>query len=71
MKNILKAIAIIIAIIAAFSVGHNRGMHHVIEDSEFFIVSYNDSLTINGHKYDTRVYIDIDGDVYEEGLYIG
>ena len=71
-----KAITIGFCLAAAlclwmYNVGRNEGIRYTVQDSSFFIVSYeDDEARIEG--YDTWLYIETqDGPVYESGLYIG
>jgi len=65
-------IAIVAAlIIAAFLAGKSQGKIHAISDSVFYIVDFDEWQDPNGNDFDTRLLIELDGDLYEQGLYIG
>ena len=53
-----------------FRIGFQSGVSHAIADSIYYIVDddpYTDPL---GNSYDLKLHIDLDGDGYEQGLYI-
>lgn len=70
MKKILVCIGIILALIAAFLIGNYRGKMHVLETGVFYIVDF-DAVSFDGNEYDASLYIELDGDLYVQGLYIG
>lgn len=54
-----------------YNMGRNEGIRYVIEDSDFFIVSYQDEDALES-GYDTWLYIETeDGNIWESGMYIG
>lgn len=64
----LLACMIICAI--GFRIGFRSGVSHAIADSIYYIVDddpYTDPL---GNSYDLKLHIDLDGDGYEQGVYI-
>lgn len=64
---ILGAIA---AIAGAYLSGMEAGKHKLLDEATFFIVDYDAPVEFCGEVYDTSLFIDIDGNVYEQGLYI-
>lgn len=70
MKKIIIVAAIIIALIVAFFAGNKHGKMEIIRNGEFYIVDYNDGAVFGGKNYDTTLFIELDGNVYEAGLYI-
>ena len=64
---ILSAIA---AIAGAYAYGVEAGKMEAISESQFYIVDY-DPVEFDGIEYDTSLFIELDGNVYEQGLYIG
>ena len=77
MKKITFAamfLLLIASVFAAYTAGHSDGMRHAIEDSEIYAVEcYNpaDPAASEWNGYDLRVFIDIDGETYEHGVYQG
>lgn len=70
MKNVIACVGIVIALIAAFLIGNYRGKMHTLEAGVFYIVDY-DEVVFDGNEFDTTLYIELDGNVYMQGLYIG
>ena len=72
MKNIIKATAISLAaallLFSAYSIGRSFGIRHAIEDAEVFITSFEE---LRDPAADLTVYIDLDGEMYEHGCFIG
>ena len=76
MKKIICIIAALLAAAAiaagAWSAGRAAGIRHAIEDSEIWTVDvYNpdDPESSAWGEYDQIIYIDLDGDTYEHGMY--
>ena len=71
-----KAITVIMCLAAAlclwmYNLGRNEGIRYVIEDSEFFIVEFENPEAVES-GYDTWLYIETDdGNIWESGMYIG
>lgn len=65
---ILGAIA---AIAGAYMSGMEAGKLKVLDEATFFIVDYDAPVEFCGEVYDTSLFIDVDGNVYEQGLYVG
>lgn len=68
MKRIAIIILIVLALILAWFGGYNRGVEHVLLDSELWIVDFDEP---EDHLHDITVYISIDDQVHEHGCYIG
>lgn len=72
-----KAITIILAIallIAAFIAGRAEGIRHAIEDSEIWTVDrYNPDCPEDSewNGYDQLIFIELDEQLYEHGMYQG
>lgn len=69
--SILLSAALLALIVGqiGFRLGRESGIDHVLSDSTFYTVegeSYTDPL---GRKFNHALYIEIDGNVYEQGLY--
>lgn len=75
MKKLIATAAIIMAIAAAFSLGRASGIRHAIEDSVIWTVecydpdSPDDNARPDGT--DQTIYIELDGNLYEHGMYQG
>lgn len=69
--KILKIAIVAALILAAFLAGKSHGKIHAIADSTFSIVDFDEWQDPNGNSFDTRLLIELDGDLYEQGLYIG
>ena len=76
MKKLL-AIAAALAIIAAasFAAGRAAGVRHAIEDSIIWTVELydpdNPDENARPDGTDQTIYIELDGDLYEHGMYQG
>lgn len=73
-KALALLIAIIAAVAAAYHLGHNAGKMYAITQSCIWTVDcYDpddpDDSAWNG--YDQLIYIELDGDVWEHGMYQG
>ena len=71
-------VAIFCAIITAIAVGCalyafgvEAGKLEAIRNSQFYIVDYDAPVEFDGIEYDTSLFIELDGNIYEQGLYIG
>ena len=62
MRKLLLISAIIILMLGILVTGYQCGIRHVIRDSEMFIVSYEEPVS---------VFIEHDGNIYEHECYIG
>lgn len=75
MKKLFVTIAALLAAAALFQAGRHEGIRHAIEDSIIFTVECYD--TENPYENsredgtDQTIYIDLDGDLYEHGMYQG
>ena len=67
---ILAVLGAIAAIAGAYVSGMEAGKHKLLDEATFFIVDYDAPVEFCGEVYDTSLFIDIDGNVYEQGLYI-
>lgn len=67
---ILAILSAIAAIAGAYVSGMEAGKLKVLDEATFFIVDYDAPVEFCGEVYDTSLFIDIDGNVYEQGLYI-
>ena len=64
----LLACMIICAI--GFRIGFRSGVSHAIADSIYYIVDDDPYIDPLGNSYDLKLHIDLDGDGYEQGMYI-
>lgn len=74
MKKVICILSAVILLACAFCAGRQAGIQHAIEDSVIFTVDIYcpddpDQSAWNG--YDQLIYIDLDGSVYEHGMYQG
>lgn len=67
MRKLIAGIAIAAALAAAFAIGNETGKRHVIQDSELWIVDFEETET----GADLTVHIHIDGNSYAHDCYIG
>lgn len=68
MKKLILGIAVAIALVTAFTLGRIEGIRHAIEDSCLYVMEFDDEYP---DKFDIRIWIDLDGHVYEHFGYIG
>lgn len=74
MKKAIISIIIAAALLASFFAGRANGIRHAIQDSEIWAVEcYNpeDPEASAWGEYDMRVFIDLDGETYEHGMFQG
>ena len=71
MRKFLIALAIVYLMVAAFTAGHVQGVRHAICDSEVYFteLTYEDGDLPT--SADFRLWIELDGEVYEHFGYIG
>lgn len=72
MKKII-AIALIL-VVAAFTAGRYSGIKHAINDSVIWTVDRydpDDPEASEWNGYDQLIYIDLDGNTYEHGMFQG
>lgn len=59
---------------AWYDAGFDDGVTHAIEDSEIYTVDYYDPENPEGSEwngYDQQIFIELDGQTYEHGMYQG
>ena len=69
----LIAIALLTSVMICamgFRIGFRSGVSHAIADSIYYIVDDDPYTDPIGNSYDLKLHIDLDGDGYEQGLYI-
>jgi hypothetical protein len=75
MKKLIVTIAALLAAAALFQAGRREGIRHAIEDSIIFTVEcYDPENPYENSREDgtdQTIYIDLDGDLYEHGMYQG
>lgn len=75
MKKLIVTIAALLAAAALFQAGRHEGIRHAIEDSIIFTVEcYDPENPYENSREDgtdQTIYIDLDGDLYEHGMYQG
>lgn len=73
-KRILALCAAVLSVVllcaACFMLGRENGKKHVLEDSELWVMEFDDSEVLE-RGYDLRIWIDLDGNSYEHFAYIG
>ena len=68
MRKILTAALAVFAVIIAFSAGTTFGINHVLTNAEF--TAENHTYSEPTGEYAMCLRIDLDGDVYEQGMNI-
>lgn len=75
MKKLIVTIAALLAAAALFQAGKHEGVRHAIEDSIIWTVEcYDPENPYENSREDgtdQTIYIDLDGDLYEHGMYQG
>lgn len=75
MKKLIVTIAALLAAAALFQAGKHEGIRHAIEDSIIWTVEcYDPENPYENSREDgtdQTIYIDLDGDLYEHGMYQG
>lgn len=74
MKKTLAIIAALILILTAYILGHQEGKRHAIEDSIIWTVDvYNpdDPEASAWNGFDQLIYIELDDQLFEHGMYQG
>ena len=79
MKKILTAAAILAALAfashASYHAGITEGVRHAIEDAEIWTVECYDPedpyRNLRPDGMDQTIYIELDGDIYEHGMWQG
>ena len=75
MKKIICIAAILTVAIASFAAGRASGVRHAIEDSIVFTVECydpeNPDENLRPDGCDQTIYIELDGECYEHGMYQG
>lgn len=67
---VLAVLGAIAAIAGAYISGVEAGKLEAISNSTFYIVDYDAPVEFGGSWYDTSLFIELDGNEYEQGLYI-
>ena len=72
MKKILAIVAALILCACLYCIGRAAGIRHAIEDAQIWTVDRYDpdapeESAWNG--YDQRIFIDLDGQTYEHGMF--
>lgn len=74
MKKLIVTVAALLAAAALFAAGRQEGIRHAIEDACIWTVDcYNpeDPESSAWGEYDQLIFIDLDGNLYEHGMYQG
>ena len=75
MKKILDAILCLIAALCLMAYSYNAGIHHAICDSEIWTVECYDPENpyenLRDDGCDQTIYIELDGEIWEHGMYQG
>ena len=66
MKKLVFLFAVVFVLYFVFMIGLEVGINHAICDSEIWITCLDAY-----EQYDVEVHIDLDGDTYTHGAYIG
>lgn len=72
MKKIIKIAAVVFAAaviaITAYELGRVNGINHMLGDSYFTVGSLGTFTEPDGSIYDASLIIELDGEMYEQGL---
>lgn len=74
MKKIIVSVAALLAAAALYAGAFSAGVRHAIEDSCIWTVDCYDPENPEASawgEYDQLIYIDLDGNLYEHGMYQG
>lgn len=75
MKKFFVCFLFVAVIVSSFAVGRSCGIRHALEDSEIFTVEYYDPnepyKNFREDGTDQTIYILLDGEEYEHGMYQG
>lgn len=75
MKKIFAIIAILVVVAGAFVAGRASGVRHALEDSIIWTVERydpeNPEETAREDGTDQTIYIELDGNLYEHGMFQG
>ena len=63
-------VAMIGLVCVAYHVGNYHGRMEAITNSVFYIVDFDEPVVFNGIEYDTSLFIELDGNKYEQGLFV-
>lgn len=73
MKKIIITVSILAIAAASFAAGRTAGVRHAIQDSIVFTVECydpsNPEENLRPDGYDQTIYIELDGETYERGMY--
>ena len=72
MKKIIAGILVLVLFIAGISLGWTMGIRHVLGDMEIYTVDrydpdFPEESAWNG--FDQQVFVELDGQIYEHGMY--
>ena len=71
MRKIAGILVLVFILFAAFMCGRMSGIQHAIRDSRIWAVECYDPDDAEIGEFDQTIYIELDGEVYVHGLYIG
>lgn len=74
MKKIIITVAVLLLVLAAFVAGQAAGVRHAICDSCIWTVDRYDPEDPESSawgEYDQLIFIELDGQVFEHGMYQG
>ena len=74
MKKITIILLVAVLVATAWFLGRNDGIRHAIEDSTIFTVDvYNPECPEESYwyGYDQQIFIVLDGNLFEHGMYQG
>lgn len=71
IASILAALTAIIMFAATYQLGYYAGRDDTIARAEFAIPEIEDWEEPNGELFDARMIIDLDGERWERGVWIG
>ena len=73
-RNLILTLAALVLVLLAFTAGRQAGIHHAVTDMEVYTVDLYDPdnpAASEWQGYDMQIHIELDGQAYSHGLYVG
>ena len=72
IRRIVIILLLVAAIAVSWALGRASGVRHAIVDSAIWTVEcYDPDAPDTGAEYDQAIFIELDGQVHEHGMYVG